>query len=51
MTIKEGETWRCPDPECGCEILVTKGAKLDDRSLRCCGGDCDCGEKMQKMEE
>ena len=26
MALKEGDVYRCPDPECGCEIKVTKGA-------------------------
>ena len=26
MALKEGEVYRCPDAECGCEIKVTKGA-------------------------
>ena len=24
--LKQGDTYRCPDPACGCEIQVTKGA-------------------------
>ena len=26
MALKEGEIYQCPDPECDCEIKVTKGA-------------------------
>ncbi len=26
MSFKKDEVYRCPDPECGCEITVTKGA-------------------------
>ena len=26
MALKEGEVYTCPDPNCGCEITVTKGA-------------------------
>ena len=28
MALKEGEVYKCPDPNCGCEITVTKGAGL-----------------------
>jgi hypothetical protein len=27
MALKQGEKYRCPDPNCGCEIEVTKGAQ------------------------
>ncbi len=53
MAIKEGEIYRCSDPECGCEIRVIKGAaegKGDDRTLCCCSGGCDCEGEMQKVE-
>jgi len=26
MAFKQGEVYKCPDPNCGCEITVTKGA-------------------------
>jgi hypothetical protein len=26
MVLRTAEKYRCPDPECGCEIEVTKGA-------------------------
>ena len=26
MAFQQGEVYRCPDRECGCEIQVTKGA-------------------------
>lgn len=48
MAFKEGEIYRCPDPECGCEIKVTKGAapgKGGDQNPRCC---C-CGKEMVKQ--
>ena len=25
MALQRGERYRCPDPDCGCEIEVTKG--------------------------
>jgi hypothetical protein len=27
MALQQGERYRCPDPKCGCEIQVTKGAQ------------------------
>jgi hypothetical protein len=45
MAFKEGETYRCPDPECACEIRVTKGAaqgKGGNFAPRCC-----CGKEMR----
>lgn len=47
MPFRDGEVYRCPDPECGCEIRVTKGAqpgKGGDLNPRCC-----CGKEMQKQ--
>jgi hypothetical protein len=44
--MKEGETYRCSDSSCGCEVEVTKGAKTGgggDRDPRCC-----CGKDMQR---
>ncbi|MGH7792649.1 MAG: hypothetical protein ACREOB_10090 [Thermodesulfobacteriota bacterium] len=46
MALKEGEVYKCPDPNCGCEITVTKGAapsKGGDLAPRCC-----CGKEMVK---
>ena len=46
MAFKEGEVYRCPDPECGCEIKVTKGAAPGKGgNPRCC-----CGKEMEKVE-
>ncbi len=46
MPLKKGEHYRCPDPNCGCEIEVTKGANPR------CGGTqvphCCCGKEMTK---
>lgn len=47
MALQEGEIYRCPDTECGCEITVTKGAapgQGGDRNPICC-----CGQSMQKV--
>lgn len=32
MALREGEVYRCPDANCGCEITVTKGARRLSRS-------------------
>lgn len=48
--LKEGEKWRCPFADCGCEIMVTRGA--DDcpadepQPPRCC-----CGCEMEKVDQ
>lgn len=44
MALQKGEVYRCPDPECGCEITVEKGAasgKGSNQNPRCC-----CGKEM-----
>jgi hypothetical protein len=45
MALKEGEVYKCPNPNCGCEITVTKGAGPGggDQPPRCC-----CGKEMVK---
>lgn len=48
MALQQGERYRCPDPNCGCEIEVTKGAKPGsggNLNPRCC-----CGKEMQKVK-
>jgi hypothetical protein len=47
MPFREGEVFRCPDPACGCELTVTKGAPPD-----CPGHEnptCCCGKAMEKV--
>jgi hypothetical protein len=47
MTLKQGEVYRCPDAQCGCEITVTHSANPDCRENqkpRCC-----CGKEMVKQ--
>ena len=47
MALQKGERYRCPDPNCGCEIEVTKGAQSGaggNQAPRCC-----CGKEMQKV--
>ncbi|MBA3583088.1 MAG: hypothetical protein H0W36_00915 [Gemmatimonadetes bacterium] len=46
MAFEKGDTYRCTNPNCGCEIQVTKGAKAGgggDRNPTCC-----CGMEMKK---
>ena len=47
MPFVKGDRYRCPDPECGCEVEVTKGAapgKGGAQSPRCC-----CGKEVRKV--
>ncbi len=45
MALQKGERYRCPGPDCGCEIEVTKGAaRGGDQNPRCC-----CGKEMKKV--
>jgi hypothetical protein len=42
MPFREGEVYRCPEPDCGCELTVTKAAPpscigLHDAPTCCCG--------------
>jgi hypothetical protein len=45
MALKEGETYRCPNADCGCEIEVKRGAGPEGGDLppRCC-----CGMAMER---
>ena len=45
MALKKGETYDCPNPDCACQIQVTRSANPSgggDDNPRCC-----CGEEMQ----
>ena len=44
MALKKGETYDCPNPDCGCHIQVTRSASTGggDDNPRCC-----CGEEME----
>jgi len=47
MALQAGERYRCPEPHCGCEIQVIKGAQPGsggDLRPRCC-----CGKAMQRV--
>jgi len=42
--IRKGQRYICQNPECGCEMEVTKGSFLDPpRNPR-----CGCGAEMKK---
>lgn len=46
MAFKQGEVYRCPDPNCGCELTVTKGPREGaggNQAPTCC-----CGKTMQR---
>jgi hypothetical protein len=46
MALQKGESYRCPDPDSGCENRVTKGPKSGgggNENPRC------CGKEMQKI--
>ncbi len=46
MAMKQGETYRCSSPECGCEIRVTQGSRVGGQEApRCC-----CGRPMMRAE-
>jgi len=47
MAFKSGDRFKCPEPSCGCEIEVTKGAPEScngNEQPRCC-----CGREMVKQ--
>ena len=47
MAFQEGDKYKCPDAECGCEIQVTKSVapgKGGDQNPTCC-----CGKEMVKV--
>ena len=48
MAFKQDEVYKCPDPNCGCELTVTKGASpacTGNQASRCC-----CGKEMVKKQ-
>lgn len=47
MALKQGEVYKCPDSDCGCEVTVTKGpapGKGGNQAPHCC-----CGSEMVKV--
>ncbi len=47
MALQEGEVYHCPDPDCGCEIEVTRGAS-DPAAAGAANPRCCCGREMQR---
>jgi len=44
MPLKNGDRYRCSNPDCGCELVVTKDSKSgQDLPLSCC-----CGQELRK---
>ena len=45
--MRAGESYRCADPECGCEVEVVKGSELERAAAnpRCC-----CGKEMVRQQ-
>lgn len=46
MAFQKGDVYQCPDPQCACEITVTRGAQPGgggNQSPTCC-----CGKTMVK---
>lgn len=50
MALKDGEVYRCSDPNCNCEVTVTRGAahaaSSEDQNPRCC-----CNAEMRPVAE
>ncbi len=47
MPFRQGEVYRCPLPDCGCEVTVTRGAPPDCRGQQ--NPTCCCGHTMEKV--
>jgi len=47
MAMELGQRYECADPECRCEITVTRASEAEnaDEAPRCC-----CGEEMVLKE-
>ncbi len=48
MAMKQNDSYQCPNPDCGCEITVTKAShsEMGDMAPRCC-----CGEDMELTDK
>ncbi len=46
MAFKQGEVYRCPDPDCGCEVTVTQRAAAGKGGSQ--NPRCYCGKEMVK---
>jgi hypothetical protein len=43
--MRKGDTYQCPNPDCGCEIRVTKGSSMPESDVEL-APKCCCGEHM-----
>jgi len=43
--MKRGDRYQCPNPDCGCEITVTKGSSVPESGAEL-APKCCCGEHM-----
>ena len=43
--MRKGDTYQCPNPDCGCEIQVTKGSSMPEDGVEL-APKCCCGEHM-----
>lgn len=43
--MRKGDTYQCPNPDCGCEIRVTKGSSMPEEDVEL-APKCCCGEHM-----
>jgi hypothetical protein len=48
MAMEQGEKYECPDPECRCQISVTRRSEAPDADQ---APRCSCGEEMILMED
>lgn len=48
MSMMKGQTYRCTEEDCGCEVSVTKGSSSPeaDANPLCC-----CGCEMEKVAQ
>lgn len=49
MPFRQGEVYRCPDENCGCELTVTKPAPPTCEGQQ--NPTCCCGKTMVKKTE
>ncbi|MDQ1033429.1 hypothetical protein QF035_011011 [Streptomyces umbrinus] len=47
MPFREGEVYRCPEADCGCELTVTKAGPLISTGRQ--SPTCFCGKVMVKQ--
>jgi hypothetical protein len=45
MSLKQRDCYRCTNPDCGCEVVVTKDANAEQTQAP----RCSCGQEMRKV--